>query len=110
MECSLDDQDIKLSEPVVVVYNNKNMENMKRNSYMRSVVVLREQQERTLLADSLHGSWNNSSRFQDDSKQFFAVSGRFLDNSLPDDLNNIIFFMAFEQFLGETSWFFGWET
>ncbi|CAB5361984.1 unnamed protein product [Rhizophagus irregularis] len=29
---------------------------------------------------------------------------------LLDDLNNIIFFMAFEQFLGETSWFFGWET
>ena len=33
MECSLDDQDrlrFKLSEPVVVVYNDENMENMVR--------------------------------------------------------------------------------
>ncbi|PKK57528.1 hypothetical protein RhiirC2_797858 [Rhizophagus irregularis] len=32
--------------------------------------------------------------FHNDSKQFFVVSGRFLDNSLLDDLNNIIFFMV----------------
>ena len=33
MECSLDDQDrlrFKLSEPVVIVYNDENMENMVR--------------------------------------------------------------------------------
>uniref|UniRef100_U9U7G4 TIR domain-containing protein n=1 Tax=Rhizophagus irregularis (strain DAOM 181602 / DAOM 197198 / MUCL 43194) TaxID=747089 RepID=U9U7G4_RHIID len=40
------------------------------------------------------GSWNNFSQFLDDSKQFFVVSRRFLDNSLLDDLNNIIFFMV----------------
>ncbi|PKC13662.1 hypothetical protein RhiirA5_495979 [Rhizophagus irregularis] len=43
----------------------------------------------------------------DDSRQLFAVSGRFLDNSFLDDLNNIIFFMALEQFWGETSWYVG---
>ncbi|CAG8441344.1 2932_t:CDS:10 [Rhizophagus irregularis] len=44
---------------------------------------------------------------EDDSRQLFAVSGRFLDNSFLDDLNNIIFFMALEQFWGETSWYVG---
>ncbi|GBC14926.2 hypothetical protein GLOIN_2v1786977 [Rhizophagus irregularis DAOM 181602=DAOM 197198] len=36
-------------------------------------------------ADSLHSSWNNFSHFLDDSKQFFVVSRRFLDNSFLDD-------------------------
>ncbi|CAG8752401.1 12548_t:CDS:2, partial [Rhizophagus irregularis] len=53
------------------------------------------------------GSWNNFSHFLDDSKQFFVVSRRFLDNSFLDDSWT---WSAFEQFLGETSWFFGWET
>ncbi|POG61115.1 hypothetical protein GLOIN_2v1786977 [Rhizophagus irregularis DAOM 181602=DAOM 197198] len=45
--------------------------------------------------------------FHNDSKQFFVVSRRFLDNSFLDDSWT---WSAFEQFLGETSWFFGWET
>jgi hypothetical protein len=31
MECLLDDQDSKLSEPVIVIYKYKNMENMVKN-------------------------------------------------------------------------------
>ncbi|CAB5384047.1 unnamed protein product [Rhizophagus irregularis] len=33
MECSLNGQDIKLSEPVVIVYNNENMETMVRKDF-----------------------------------------------------------------------------
>jgi hypothetical protein len=50
MECSMDDQDrpsFKLSEPVDVVYNDENMENMVRKVLSHIVWLLEEAQKPT---------------------------------------------------------------
>ncbi|PKY12610.1 hypothetical protein RhiirB3_464864 [Rhizophagus irregularis] len=55
--------------------------------------------ERWTKLQSNYGMAGSRFRFLDDS---WTIRDRFLD-----DLNNIIFFMALEQFWGETSWYVG---
>ncbi|CAB5384053.1 unnamed protein product [Rhizophagus irregularis] len=81
------------------------------NSFSRFSLRFLEQLFTTILNNFLwflDNSWTIRMDVDGDTVKLYYCH-LFYCFSLPDDLNNIIFFMAFEQFLGETSWFFGWE-